>query len=337
MTLIHRPTPRQLSIIVLFVFFAILPWPIANSEYSYVVRLLGLMGLYMIVAMGLNIVVGFLGLLDLGFMAFYAIGAYSMALLSVAGFGFWGALLLSILITMAMRTALGAPVLRLRGDYLAIVTLGFGEITRIVLNNWDRVTNGPKGISLLTNNSVKPIRFLFWDVSTNVDFYYLILFFVVAGIVVSLRLKNSRIGRAWMAIREDEVAARLTGIQITRMKLIGFVASAAFAGAAGGIFARWENFVTPESFTFWESVMLVAMVVIGGMGSVPGTLVGVAIVILVPEMLRSILGPAMVSWRYLLFGVALILVAVYRPQGLWPSRRRERELDVESENPTKSA
>jgi branched-chain amino acid transport system permease protein len=134
-----------------------------------------------------------------------------------------------------------------------------------------------------------------------------------------------------MAIREDAVAARLTGIEITRMKMIGFVASAAFAGAAGGIFARWESFVTPESFTFWESVMLVAMVVIGGMGSVGGTILGVSIVILVPEVLRSVLGAGLISWRYLLFGCALVLIAIYRPQGLWPSRRRAHELSAEVE------
>jgi branched-chain amino acid transport system permease protein len=225
-----------------------------------------------------------------------------------------------------VRAALGAPVLRLRGDYLAIVTLGFGEITRIVLNNWDSLTNGPKGISLMTDPNVKPVTFLGFTLTTNLHFYYLILAFLLVGIVVSFRLKYSRIGRAWMAIREDEVAARLTGIEITRMKLIGFIASAAFAGAAGGIFARWENFVTPESFTFWESVMLVAMVVIGGMGSVTGTLIGAAIVILVPEVLRSALGAGLVSWRYFLFGIALVLISLYRPQGIWPDRRRAKEL-----------
>lgn len=312
----------------IILFFLVLPWPLQNSEYAYVVRLLGLVGLYMIIALGLNIVVGFLGLLDLGFMAFYAIGAYAMALLSAQGYSFWWALLISISLTMGARAVLGAPVLRLRGDYLAIVTLGFGEITRIVLNNWDTLTNGPKGISLLTNGDVKPIKLFWWTITTNMDFYYLIFFFVLAGVVVSARLKYSRIGRSWMAIREDEVAARLTGIQITRMKMIGFIISAAFAGAAGAIFARWENFVTPESFTFWESVMLVAMVVIGGMGSLPGTLLGVAIVMLVPEVLRNVLGAGLTSWRYFLFGLALVLVAVYRPQGLWPTRRRTMELTM---------
>ncbi len=311
------------------IFFAVLPLVLVHTEWTYVVRLLGLMGLYMIVALGLNIVVGFLGMLDLGFAAFYAIGAYSMALLSMRGMNFWLALPLSVLIAMALRAVLGAPVLRLRGDYLAIVTLGFGEITRIVLNNWDSLTNGPKGLSMLTDNDVRPIRFFGLTLFSNLHFYYLIFAAVLLGVVLSYRLQYSRIGRAWMAIREDETAARLTGIQITRMKMIAFVASAAFAGGAGALFARWESFVTPESFTFWESVLLVAMVVIGGMGSVPGTLFGVAIVVLVPELLRNILGAELVSWRYFIFGLALIFIVVRRPQGLWPRRERRHDLELQ--------
>jgi branched-chain amino acid transport system permease protein len=311
------------------VFFALLPLLLIHTEWTYVVRILGLMGLYMIVALGLNIVVGFLGMLDLGFAAFYAIGAYSMALLSMSGMNFWLALPLSMLIAMALRAILGAPVLRLRGDYLAIVTLGFGEITRIVLNNWDGVTNGPKGLSLLTNDKVLPIRFFGMTLFSNLHFYYLIFAAVLLGVALSYRLQYSRVGRAWAAIREDETAARLTGVQITRMKMIAFVASAAFAGAAGALFARWESFVTPESFTFWESVLLVAMVVIGGMGSIPGTLFGVAIVVLAPELLRNILGAEFVSWRYLVFGLALILIVVRRPQGLWPRREQRHDLGLQ--------
>lgn len=321
MMMIHRPTVRQTIVGLIVALFIGLPLLVQQTSFSYVTRLLAVVGLYMLIALGLNIVVGFLGLLDLGFMAFYAVGAYTMALLSVRGVGFWTALGLCVVISMVVRALLGAPVLRLRGDYLAIVTLGFGEIMRIMLNNWDGLTNGPRGISLLSSPNVQPVKFFAWTLTTNVHFYFLILFFVLVGIVLIHRLKHSRIGRAWMAIREDEMAARLTGIQITRMKMIGFVASAAFAGLAGGIFARWENFVSPESFTFWESVMLVAMIVIGGMGSIPGTLAGVSIVMLVPEILRNVLGAGLISWRYLLFGVALVLVAIYRPQGLWPQKR----------------
>ena len=328
MDVVRREAKTWIAIAAAILAAALVPPLFEPTPYSYVIRLLGVVGLYMIIALGLNIVVGFLGLLDLGFMAFYAIGAYSMALLSGLGVNFWWALLASILLSTAVRAALGAPVLRLRGDYLAIVTLGFGEITRIVLNNWDTLTNGPRGISLLTDRDVPPVQFLWWPVFSNTHFYYLILFFVVLGVLVSHRLKYSRVGRAWEAIREDETAARLSGIPLTRMKMIGFIASAAFAGAAGGIFARWESFVTPESFTFWESVMLVTMVVIGGMASIPGALLGVAIVMLVPEVLRNVLGAGLVSWRYFFFGIALVLVAVYRPQGLWPSGRRARELRV---------
>lgn len=308
----------------------IVPLLFQNTSYGYAIRILGVIGLYMLLALGLHIVVGLLGLLDLGFMAFYAIGAYAMAILSTHGVGFWTALGASVGLTMVIRGVLGAPVLRLRGDYLAIVTLGFGEIARIALNNWDSLTNGPKGISLLSSANVKPITFFGLSISTNTDFYYLILGFVFLAVIISRRLENSRMGRAWTAIREDEIAARLTGIPLTRMKMVGFICSAAFAGLAGGIFARWENFVTPESFTFWESVMLVAMVVIGGMGSIPGTLLGVFLVIGIPEVLRNMLGSSLISWRYVLFGLALVFVSIFRPQGLWPSARRARELTIES-------
>lgn len=328
MFLIHRPTKRGWTQIAIIAAALIVPFLLVQTPYAYFIRILGLAGLYMMVALGLNIVVGFLGLLDLGFMAFYAAGAYTMALLTLQGVGFWPALLCSALVSMGLRALLGAPVLRLRGDYLAIVTLGFGEIMRIVLNNWDSVTNGPKGLLLSTAN-VKPVSFFGKTLNTNIDFYFLILFFVLVCVVVSMRLNNSRLGRAWVAIREDETAARLCGIELTKMKMIGFVVSAGFAGTAGGIFARWENFVTPESFTFWESVMLVAMVVIGGMGSVGGTLLGVAVLIFVPEILRNVLSTGFESWRYLLFGIALVLMAVYRPQGLWPSRRRSLELEYD--------
>ena len=333
MRVFHRPTLPQAAVAALLLAAAVFPLLVQNTSLAYLIRIFGLVGLYMIVALGLNMVVGFLGLLDLGFMAFYAIGAYAMALFSGLGWSFWLAMPASVALTMLARAGLGAPVLRLRGDYLAIVTLGFGEITRIVLNNWDTLTNGPRGISLLTNLNVQPVRLFGATLVTNTHYYYLILGFLVLGVVVSERLLDSRMGRAWTAIREDETAARLTGIQLTRMKMTGFVASAAFAGVAGSIFARWENFVTPESFTFWESVMLVTMVVIGGMGSIPGTLLGVAIVVLIPELLRNVLGAGFVSWRYLLFGLALVIVAVYRPQGLWPPGPRSRALPQPAEDP----
>ena len=305
----------------------VLPPLFSNTSLSFVIRIAGIMGLYMLLALGLNFVIGFVGLLDLGFAAFYALGAYTTAILSMQGWGFWPAAAVAVSVTVFVRLCLGAPVLRLRGDYLAVVTLGFGEITRIILNNWDSLTNGPKGLSLFSAPVLKPVNVLGLTLVTNLHYYYFILGFVLLGVFLSLRLENSRIGRAWVAIREDEVAAELMGIHVIRLKMFAFALSAVFAGMAGAIFSRWENFVTPESFTFWESILLVSMVVLGGMGSVPGVLLGVVIVVGAPELLRHLLRDArLVSYRYFLFGIALVMVSLFRPQGILPSRRREREL-----------
>ena len=286
------------------------------------------MGLYGILAFGLNLVLGNAGLLDLGFMAFYAIGAYTTAILTLRGWSFWICLPVSALTAMGIRTLLGAPVLRLRGDYLAVVTLGFGEITRITLNNWDALTNGPKGLSLLSEKTL-PVTFFGQSLYTNTHFFYLIYGFLFVAWIVCRRLDRSRIGRAWIAIREDETAARAMGIHVPKLKNVAFTISAAFAGVAGSLFARWENFVTPESFTFWESALLVAMVVLGGMGSLPGVLLGVALIVGLPELLRSDFlarwgAGQMVNARYLIFGALLVAMAIFRPEGLWPrSRRRD--------------
>ncbi len=287
-----------------------------------------MMGLYGILALGLNLVLGYVGLLDLGFMAFYALGAYTTALLSLRGWSFWFCLPVSAVVAMGVRALLGAPVLRLRGDYLAIVTLGFGEITRITLNNWDSLTHGPKGLSLLSENTIVP-SFFGVPLYSNTHYFYLIYGFVLLGWVLCRRLDRSRIGRAWIAIREDESAAQAMGINVPRLKNVAFTLSAAFAGVAGGLFARWENFVTPESFTFWESALLVAMVVLGGAGSLPGVLLGVVIIVGLPEFLRSDLffrwgGESMANARYLLFGALLVAAAIFRPEGIIPrSRKRE--------------
>lgn len=313
--------------------FVALPLGLEGTPWAFVVRILALMGLYGILALGVNIVLGYVGLLDLGFMAFYALGAYSTALLSLAGVSFWVCLPLSALFAMGVRALLGWPVLRLRGDYLSIVTLGFGEITRIVLNNWDSVTNGPRGLSLLTSFRVSPIGFFGIPLQTNTHFYYLIFAVLVLGALVSHRLHRSRIGRAWIALRDDELAARAMGIDAARMKMLAFTLSAAYAGVAGSLFARWENFVTPESFSFWESALLVAMVVVGGMGSLPGVLLGVALIVGLPEILRSdvfrwIGGAQAVNARYLLFGALLVAAVVFRPQGLWPRSAGRRGADL---------
>jgi branched-chain amino acid transport system permease protein len=317
--------PRALSVLIGAVLFLLLPLLWRGTSYAFLTRLLGVTGLYLILALGVNMVLGYVGLLDLGFMAFYAVGAYTTALLSLKGLSFWVCLPASAALAMGVRALLGWPVLRLKGDYLSIVTLGFGEIARIILNNWDSVTNGPKGISLFASTSVRPISFFGAAVSGNLPFFYLIYGLAGVAFLVSHRLHRSRIGRAWVAVRENEIAAQAMGVDVARMKLVAFALSGAFAGAAGAVFSRWEGFVTPESFTFWESVMLVAMVVLGGMGSLPGVAVGVALIVGIPEVLRSdfsraVGGPHIVNLRYLIFGVLMILMAVFRPQGIWPRR-----------------
>lgn len=316
---------KNLAFVVGAGLFLVLPLVLDGTGWGFLVRILGVMGLYGLLALGLNLVLGNVGLLDLGFMAFYAIGAYTTGILSLRGWNFWFCLPASIAAAMGVRALLGAPVLRLRGDYLAIVTLGFGEITRITLNNWDRVTQGPMGLSLLSG-ATPPLRFFFFDLVSNTHFFYLIFGFLAVAWGISVRLERSRVGRAWMAIREDERAAQAMGIDVPKLKNVAFVISAGFAGTAGALFARWENFVTPESFTFWESVLLVAMVVLGGMGSVPGVLLGVALIVGLPELLRADVfsrwgGGFLVNARYLLFGVMLVAMAIFRPEGLWPRRR----------------
>jgi branched-chain amino acid transport system permease protein len=307
--------------------FLLLPALTAGTGLAFLSRIFGVMGLYLLLALGVNMVLGYVGLLDLGFMAFYAVGAYTTALLSLRGWNFWLCLPVSVLAAVAGRALLGWPVLRLKGDYLSIVTLGFGEITRIVLNNWDAVTNGPKGVALFSSAEVKPISFFGMPVSGNLPFFYLIVALAAAAVLLCVRLERSRIGRAWIAIRENEIAAQAMGIDVAKFKLLAFAVSGAFAGAAGAVFARWEGFVTPESFTFWESALLVAMVVLGGMGSLPGVSLGVVLIVGLPEVLRADVfralgGGMLVNARYLIFGVLLVLMALFRPQGFWPRSQR---------------
>ena len=287
-----------------------------------------MIGLYVILALGLNVTLGFVGLFDLGYMAFYAIGAYSAAILSIAGWNFWFSTLAAILISIIFRLLLGAPVLRLRGDYLAIVTLGFGEIIRLVLNNTDSLTNGPKGLPRV-GEALTPLLFFNFEFSENIHFYYLILAVVFLAVIVSKRLENSRIGRAWTAVREDEIAAELSGIPVTRVKMLAFATSALFAAIAGSIFVHWERFITPESFTFWESVLVVSMIVLGGIGSISGVILGAVLISGIPQILQVVLGGDLISYRYLIFGIALVVIIIFRPQGLIPSKRQELELEVE--------
>ncbi len=317
------------------------------------VRILDFALLYIMLALGLNIVVGYAGLLDLGYVAFFAVGAYTYALLGSPQFGlhfpFWITLPLGALLACLFGVLLGAPTLRLRGDYLAIVTLGFGEIIRIFLNNLDapiNITNGPQGIGMIDPIHVGEFSLgrtheLFGLTFPAVHLhYYLFLCLTLLLIFISLRLQDSRIGRAWMAIREDEVAAEAMGIKTRNIKLLAFAMGAAFAGLAGGLFAAFQGFVSPESFGLTESIMILCMVVLGGMGNIGGVVLGAVLLVLLPEALRHGAGPVQQtlfgqtlvdpeSLRMLLFGLALILVMLWRPAGLWPSAQRRRELVAE--------
>ncbi len=314
--------------VVLVLLLGIFPLLVQGGPFAYATRLLGIMGLYVILALGLNLTLGLVGLFDLGFMAFYAIGAYTSAILSIQGWGFWLSTIAAIFVTVLARMMLGAPVLRLRGDYLAIVTLGFGEITRLVLNNCDSLTNGPKGLPRV-GESIGSVNLVGIELADNIHFYYLILSVVVMAFFVSKRLENSRIGRAWTAVREDEVAAELTGVPVTRVKMLAFATSAGFAAIAGSLFVHWEKFVTPESFTFWESVLVVSMIVLGGMGSLWGVILGAVLISGFPLAMQATLGGSFVHYRYILFGIALIAIVIFRPQGLIPSKRRALELEEE--------
>ena len=326
-----------------------LPFALALVGTSWV-RIADFAILYVLLALGLNIVVGFAGLLDLGYVAFYAVGAYAYALLASPHFGlhlpFWAILPIGALLAAFFGALLGAPTLKLRGDYLAIVTLGFGEIVRIFLNNLSRpvnITNGPIGIARIDPFRLGAVdfsrgaRLLGLELSSPMKYYWLLLAAVLAVIAINLRLQNSRIGRAWEAIREDEVAARAMGINTRNVKLLAFAMGASFGGLAGGMFAAIQMFISPESFVLTESVMVVSMVVLGGMGNVWGVILGALLLAIVPEVLRwcvepvqqvlfgrTLVDPEVI--RMLIFGFALVLVMLFRPAGLLPSAVRKREL-----------
>jgi len=318
---------------------AVLPFALAQVGTTWV-RITNYAILYVLLALGLNIVVGFAGLLDLGYIAFYAVGAYVYALLASPQFGlhlpFWVILPIGAAIAALFGVLLGAPTLKLRGDYLAIVTLGFGEIVRIFLNNLSRpvnITNGPQGITGIDPFALPGFRF-----DSPIKYYYLLLVVALVIIAVNLRLQNSRIGRAWEAIREDEVAARAMGIDTRNLKLLAFAMGASFGGVAGGMFSAIQAFISPESFILVESIMVVSMVVLGGMGNVWGVILGALLLSFVPEILRWTVTPVQEALfgrmlvepeviRMLLFGLALVLVMLFRPAGLLPSAVRKRELE----------
>ncbi len=277
--------------------------------------------LYATLALGLNIVVGFAGLLDLGYVAFFGIGGYVYAFLASPHFGvhlpFWVALPLATLATAVSGVLIGAPTLRLRGDYLAIVTLGFGEITYLLLINGDRpvnVTNGANGIL-----GIDPPRLAGLVASRNTHYYYLFLAFLALALVASARLRRSRIGWAWQAIREDELAARVMGVNTTVAKLQAFAMGAALAGIGGSLLASWQRSVFPENFLFTESINVLAMVILGGLGNLAGVVLGAVLLVSLPEVFREFQ-----AYRMLAFGLLLMVIMVVRPQGLLVGRPGSR-------------
>ena len=335
----------------------LLPWVVGASGGNYWVRVLDFALLYIVLALGLNVVVGFAGLLDLGYIAFYALGAYSYALLAsphlpqhfemIAAtfpqgmhFSPWMVAVFSIILAALFGIILGLPTLQLRGDYLAIVTLGFGEIIRIFMNNLDRplnLTNGPKGIT-----AIDPIQMFGLSFTKSLDLgfvqipalylvFYLFLALAITVTIVCLHLQHSRIGRAWVAIREDEIAAKAMGINTRNMKLLAFAIGASFAGVAGVLFSAFQGFVSPESFTLWESIVVLAMVVLGGIGHIPRVILGAIVLAVFPEILRGVAEPVQKALfghvivdveviRQLIYGLALILIMLYRPGGIWQKR-----------------
>lgn len=272
--------------------------------------------IYVTIALGLNIVVGLAGLLDLGYVAFYAVGAYSYALLNYHyGLGFWTVLPIGAGLAALFGIILGFPVLRLRGDYLAIVTLGFGEIIRLVLENWNEFSFGPSGIANIPRPGFFGIDFSLRGATIYI--YFLMIGLTLFTVFVVNRLQDSRIGRAWVALREDEVACQAMGIDKTKTKLTAFALGATWAGMGGVVFAAKTTFINPASFTIWESINILCIVVLGGMGSIIGVIIGAFVLILLPEYLR-----AFSEYRILLFGAVLVLMMVFRPGGIISNVRR---------------
>jgi branched-chain amino acid transport system permease protein len=350
--------------------------PILGTINGYYLEVATQVGIFVALALGLNIVVGLAGLLDLGYVAFYAVGAYtwaifgspqasrfissSMAHFPLSGTWFFVFVLLGVVVAAIFGFLLGLPVLRLRGDYLAIVTLGFGEVIRVLANNLDKpinLTNGPQGITPISRPPLffQPLLTMLGIPASPIViyplyFYALVLLIVGVVILVNRRLEDSHIGRAWEAIREDEVAAQAMGVPLVRMKLLAFACGASFAGIMGVIFSAKQVFINPESFTFLESIGVLSMVILGGMGSIPGAILGAtAVTVLNLQVLKglslwlnslrnagvTILGYNLANlptqlepakYERMVFGFILILMMIYRPQGILPARRRMREL-----------
>ena len=377
----RNPQQARMSLLLLLALMIVFPFVAQQFGNSWV-RIMDVALLYIMLALGLNVVVGFAGLLDLGYIAFYAIGAYTAGLLaspqfaaviesfvntypSVGNFlvwlcgpeivqngihlSLWLIVPISALLAALFGALLGAPTLKLRGDYLAIVTLGFGEIIRIFMNNLNapvNITNGPQGINLIDPIKVFGVSLagepgsgsmvqVFGMSMPSVNAYYFLFLLLCIGVIFfSVRLQDSRLGRAWVAIREDEIAAKAMGINTRNVKLLAFAMGASFGGVAGAMFGAFQGFVSPESFSLTESIAVLAMVVLGGIGHIPGVVLGGVILAALPEVLRHVVEPVQMAlfgkvWidaevlRQLLYGLAMVVIMLTRPAGLWPSPRHE--------------
>jgi branched-chain amino acid transport system permease protein len=351
--------PNRLRLVLLAVGLLVM-MPYIGSFNGYYLEVATQVGIFAALALGLNIVVGLAGLLDLGYVAFFAVGAYAWAIVGsphgnvlfgggfpLPAWMFYIFLFVGLIVAALTGVLLGLPVLRLRGDYLAIVTLGFGEVIRVLANNLDKpvnITNGPKGLTPISRPPLPGF------IEYNQAFYFLVLLIVIVVIIVNRRLEDSHIGRAWEAIREDELAAQAMGVPLVRSKLLAFACGASFAGVMGVVFSAKQLFINPESFTFLESIGVLAMVILGGMGSIPGAVVGATVVtVLNLQVLKGLslylnelknagttifgynlanlptqLEPA--KYERMVFGIILVVMMIVRPQGLFPARRRQREL-----------
>ena len=305
---LDTPAKRSVALLIIIALMAVAP--MLFGPYGTVILTNAL--LYVVLALGLNIVVGFAGLLDLGFAAFFAVGAYTVGIFTLQfGLDFWLALPLAIGFAVIAGIIIGAPTLRLRSDYLAIVTLGFGEIVRITARNL-KITGSASGLS-----GIEQPWLFGWHISTPLDFYYVFCVLAIIGVLVSVRLANSRLGRAWLYVRHDEDAAEAMGIDRVRVKLAAYIVGAIFGSVGGAFFAVNLGAISPESFSFKQSVLILMAVILGGMGKIPGVILGAFIVILAPELLRDF-----GDLRLLIFAVGLLLIMLFRPSGIWPTRSK---------------
>ncbi len=284
---------------------------------DYMTRVATLTVLYIILALGLNIIVGFAGLLDLGYVGFYGIGAYVAGLISVHyGWGFWFLIPICIAAGALSGILLGTPTLRLTGDYFAIVTFGFAELVVLIIRNEIWLTRGPMGVT-----GIPPISLFGTPLTHEWQYYYIIFGLFLIILMLIKRLENSKIGRAWFAIREDEIAAQCSGVNLVRYKVLAFAISASIGAIAGAFYARWFRFIHPDMFKFWESILILCLIVFGGMGNVWGVILGTIVLIPMTEILRNILPQELVQARYLIFGALLVIMMRFRPNGLLPFSR----------------